>query len=93
MLHKHIQQWRDYCTISRQIPAWKKIFCFVLSKVTISRALIRTDLPLQFSLHCCIFQIVEVFQEGAETVLKFLNQIQLLDPRNLNDVEGDFTSI
>ena len=37
--------------------------------------------------------IVEVFQEGAETVLKFLNQIQLLDPRNLNDVEGDFTSI
>ena len=93
MLHKHIQRWRDYCTISRQIPAWKKIFCFVLSKVTISRALIRTDLPLQFSLHCCIFQIVEVFQEGAETVLKFLNQIQLLDPRNLNDVEGDFTSI
>ena len=40
-----------------------------------------------------MFQIVEVFQEGAETVLKFLNQIQLLDPRNLNDVEGDFTSI
>ena len=72
--------------------AWK-IFCFVLSKVTISHALIRTDLPLQFSLHCCTFQIVEVFQEGVETVLKFLNQIQLLHPRHLNDVEGDFTSI
>lgn len=50
-------------------------------------------MPLQFSLHCCTFQIVEVFQEGVETVLKFLNQIQLLHPRHLNDVEGDFTSI
>ena len=40
MLHKHMKRWRDYCTISRQIPAWK-IFCFVLRKATISHALKR----------------------------------------------------
>lgn len=57
--------WKDYCTISRQTPAWKKIFCFVLSKVTISHALTRTDLPLQFSLPCCTLQIVQIFQGSS----------------------------
>ena len=66
MLHSHMERWRDYCTISRQTPAWKKIFCFVLRKVTISHALTRTDLPLQFSLPCCTLQIVQIFQ-GSST--------------------------
>ena len=57
--------WKDYCTISRQTPAWKKIFCFVLRKVTISHALTRTDLPLQFSLPCCTLQIVQIFQGSS----------------------------
>ena len=51
--------------ISRQTPAWKKIFCFVLRKVTISHALTRTDLPLQFSLPCCTLQIVQIFQGSS----------------------------
>ena len=92
MLHSHMERWRDYCTISRQTPAWKKIFCFVLRKVTISHALKRTDLPLQFSLPCCTLQIVQIFQGIAETVLKILSQIQWLHLRNLTDVECDFTS-
>ena len=49
MLHSHMERWRDYCTISRQTLAWKKIFCYVLRKVTISNALTRTDLPLSYS--------------------------------------------
>lgn len=94
----HKGTWKDgenYCTISKQTPAWK-IFHFVLKggcNFTCPEKKKQLIRLFSSSFTAAHSKFCKYFKEGAQPASKFLHQIQVLDPTNLSDVEHDFTSI